>query len=331
MPVPLKSAIQTFLCGGSRLPFGSGIFQSRRSLRLPLSLRLALVAMVTGTVGSPLDCKFRGMSFCVHGQVCPGVLRSQAWSELCWRFRCSRFHFLVGFSSLSYVCCDVVVSLVLAQFGRTLVWTGQGYIFATLQYMRWAPSWIKLKPEDLQKQVGKLAEEYGALVVDVTLRDGFNVPQVKLVTGIKFLRILKKEGFAPSIPEVLYFFVKKAKSIQKHLDKNRNDRDSKFRLILVENCIHRFARVKFLPASWKYILLRPRLVLVADPHKNAIQTFLCGGSNLPFGREGVVPFRESLECGIRSLRRYFTSVSCTSTSQGDFEHSLSGIQGNSLS
>ena len=56
------------------------------------------------------------------------------------------------------------VSLVLAQFGRTLVWTGQGHIFATLQYMRWAPGWIKLKPEVLQKQVGKLAEEYGALL-----------------------------------------------------------------------------------------------------------------------------------------------------------------------
>ena len=71
------------------------------------------------------------------------------------------------------------VSLVLAQFGRTHVWTGQGHISATLQYMRWAPSSIKLKPKDLQKQVGNLAEEYGALVVDVTLRDGFTVPQVK--------------------------------------------------------------------------------------------------------------------------------------------------------
>ena len=149
------------------------------------------------------------------------------------------------------------VSLVLAQFGRTLVWTGQGYIFATLQFMRWAPSWFKLKPEDLQKQVGKLAEKYDALVVVVTLKDGFGVPQVRLVTGIKFLRILKKEGFAPSIPEVLYFFVKRAKSIQKHLGKNRNDKISKFRLILVESCIHRCARycrrVKFLPASWKYM------------------------------------------------------------------------------
>ena len=193
------------------------------------------------------------------------------------------------------------VSLVLAQFRGTLVWTGQECIFVTLQYIRWATGWIKLKLEDLQKQVGKLAEEYGAFVVDVTLRDGFNVPQVELVTGIKFLRVLKKEGFAPSFPEVLYFFVKKAKSIQKHLDKNRN--------VIIRSSVSSSLKTAFtalrgtadassycLPAGSTF-LLRPRLVLVADPH-NAIQTFLCGGSNLPFGREGVVPFRESLECGI---------------------------------
>ena len=111
--------------------------------------------------------------------------------------------------------------MVLAQFGRTLVWTGQGFVFATLQYMRWALGWIKMKPEVLQKQVGKLAKEYGAFFVDVTLRDGFTVLQVKLVTGIKVLRILKKEGLAPSVPQVVYFFVKRAKFIQKHLDRNR--------------------------------------------------------------------------------------------------------------
>ena len=113
---------------------------------------------------------------------------------------------------------------MLAQFGRTLFWTEQGHIFATLQYMRWAPGWIRLKPEVLQRQVGKLAEEYGAFFVDVTLRDGFIVLQVELFTDIKLLRFLKKKDFAPSIPEVLYFFVKRAKSIQKHLDRNRKNK-----------------------------------------------------------------------------------------------------------
>ena len=112
------------------------------------------------------------------------------------------------------------VSLVLAQFGRTHVWTKQGHIFATLPYKRRALTWFKLKPEGLKEQIGKLAEKsMTPSFVVVTLRDGFGVPQVELVTSIKFLRILKKENLAPSIPEVLYFFVKKAKSIRKHLDK----------------------------------------------------------------------------------------------------------------
>ena len=119
-----------------------------------------------------------------------------------------------------------------------------------------APGWIKMKPEVLQKQVGKLTEEYGALFVEGTLRDGFIVPQVELVTGIKFLRFLEKENLAPSIPEVLYFFVKRAKSILKHL-KEPQEQGSYFRLIFVEDRIHRFVWcyrcVKFLSASWKYI------------------------------------------------------------------------------
>ena len=123
----------------------------------------------------------------MHGQVCPGVLRSQLGQSFVGGSVARGFIFLSVFRVcptftvmllLFGAVCSV--SLVLAQFGRTHVWTGQGYIFATLQYMRWAPSWIKLKPEDLQKQVGKLAEKYDALVVVVTLKDGFGVPQVKV-------------------------------------------------------------------------------------------------------------------------------------------------------
>ena len=36
--------------------------------------------------------------------------------------------------------------------------------------------------------------------------------------------------------------IKKAVSIRKHLEKNRKDKDSKYRLILVESRIHRLTR-----------------------------------------------------------------------------------------
>lgn len=63
-------------------------------------------------------------------------------------------------------------------------------------------------------------------------------------------------GLAPEIPEDLYFLIKKAVSIRKHLSRNLNDKDSKFRLILVESRIHRltryFKKKRQLPATWKY-------------------------------------------------------------------------------
>jgi small subunit ribosomal protein S13e len=63
-------------------------------------------------------------------------------------------------------------------------------------------------------------------------------------------------GIAPEIPEDLYHLIKKAVNIRKHLEKNRKDKDSKFRLILVESRIHRLSRYykikKTLPPTWKY-------------------------------------------------------------------------------
>lgn len=80
--------------------------------------------------------------------------------------------------------------------------------------------------------------------------------QVCHVTGSKILRILKKKGLAPEIPEDLYCLIKKAVSVRKHLDKFRQDKDAKFRLILIESRIHRLARyyreVKAVAPNFKY-------------------------------------------------------------------------------
>ena len=233
------------------------------------------------------------------------------------------------------------------------VWTGQEHIFATLQYKRRAPSWIKLKPEGLKEQIGKLAVRYDAPVVDVMLRDGFSMPQVKLVTGIKFLRILEKEGFAPSIPEVLYFLVKKAKSMRKHLDKNHKD---KFRSSVSSSLRAAFTALRgttdasssCLPTG-STPLLRPRLELVTllsmmnvsislgDPDKECDPNVSVrrieasfrkgggGGGQFPFGNPLTLAsdlFKDSEVFRVRVLYIYLSK---------NFEHSLSGMKGNSLS
>ena len=135
---------------------------------------------------------------------------------------------------------------------------GKGIARSALPYKRTPPTWVKMKSEDVCDHICKLAKKgLTPSQIGVTLRDSFGVPLVNSVTGAKILRILKGNGLAPSLPEDLYFLIKKAVSMRKHLDKNRKDKDSKFRLILVESRIHRLARyyrrVKSLPANWKYV------------------------------------------------------------------------------
>ena len=47
---------------------------------------------------------------------------------------------------------------------------------------------------------------------------------------------------APKFPEDLYHLIKKAVAMRKHLEKNKNDIDAKFRLNLKESRIHRITR-----------------------------------------------------------------------------------------
>lgn len=92
--------------------------------------------------------------------------------------------------------------------------------------------------------------------IGVLLRDNHGIPQVRFITGKKILRILKKNGSAPSIPEDLYMLMKKAVSMRKHMKKNENDIGCKFNLIIIESRIHRLARyykkTGQIPPTWKY-------------------------------------------------------------------------------
>ena len=91
---------------------------------------------------------------------------------------------------------------------------GKGMSSTTLPYKRRAPTWIKLKPEDLSVQFYKLTKKgITPSSFGVTLCS-FGVAQLEMFTSIKFLRILKKKGLAPFIPEDLYFLVDKDVSMQ---------------------------------------------------------------------------------------------------------------------
>jgi small subunit ribosomal protein S13e len=134
---------------------------------------------------------------------------------------------------------------------------GKGISRSALPYKRHPPPWVKATPEEVGDHICKLAKKgLTPSQIGVLLRDSHGIPQVKSITGNKILRILKVYGLAPEIPEDLYHLIKKAVNVRKHLERNRKDKDSKFRLILIESRIHRLARyykrVGHLPANWKY-------------------------------------------------------------------------------
>ncbi|XP_040937940.1 40S ribosomal protein S13 [Gossypium hirsutum] len=141
-----------------------------------------------------------------------------------------------------------VCKLLLEWVLRNTRWDEKGFCICLLQ--------VK-SSQDVEDNICKFAKKgLTPSQIGVILRDSHGIAQVKSVTGSKILRILKAHGLAPEIPEDLYHLIKKAVAIRKHLERNRKDKDSKFRLILVESRTHRLARyykkTKKLPPVWKY-------------------------------------------------------------------------------
>merc|ERR1712216_312634 len=134
---------------------------------------------------------------------------------------------------------------------------GKGIARRSLPYKRTPPSWVKQSAGDTVKEICNMAKKgYTPSQIGVVLRDSHGIPQVKMIAGNKIVRILRAQGLAPALPEDLYQLIKKAVAVRKHLEKNRKDKDSKFRLILIESRIHRLARyyrtTRKLPANWRY-------------------------------------------------------------------------------
>jgi small subunit ribosomal protein S13e len=133
----------------------------------------------------------------------------------------------------------------------------QGISKSARPYRRTPASWVKLSAKDVADKVCKYARKGASpSAIGVLLRDQHGVGLIANVTNTKVLRILRRNGLAPAIPEDLYCLIKKAVAIRKHLEKNRKDKDSKYRLILCESRIHRLARyyktAGAVPPNWKY-------------------------------------------------------------------------------
>ena len=146
--------------------------------------------------------------------------------------------------------------LGLSKMGR-LHSPGKGISASTCPYRRTAPHWLQISSEQCVQMIcdyakkGVRPSQIGAL-----LRDKSGIGMVRSVTGVKVNRILRANGLAPALPEEIYYLIKKATNVRKHLERSKHDVDSKYRLILIESRIHRLARYykarRVIAPNWKY-------------------------------------------------------------------------------
>ena len=134
---------------------------------------------------------------------------------------------------------------------------GNGISASCLPYSRKNVLDSQSSPKDVEALIVKYAKQgFTESQLGVILRDNYGVAQVRFLSGKKIQRILKKNGLAAKVPEDLYHLIKKSLAIRKHLEKNRNDQDSKYRLTIKESRIHRLTRyyrkAGKVPANFKY-------------------------------------------------------------------------------
>ena len=97
----------------------------------------------------------------------------------------------------------------------------KGISNTTVPFRRSPPRWSNFTLEKLTPIICQLAKK--GLVpsqIGIYLRDCKGIPQTKNITGKKIIRILKAKKMAPEIPEDLYFLIKKAVNVRKHLERN---------------------------------------------------------------------------------------------------------------
>lgn len=132
---------------------------------------------------------------------------------------------------------------------------GKGISGSITPYVREVPAWIEHNIEDLEQKIIAYAKKGLTLSeIGTILRDEYCIGNMKFFSGRKLLMILRKNNMAPATPEDLDALVKKALNIRKHLEKNKKDKDSKYRLILVESRLSRLARYYktkgMIPPAW---------------------------------------------------------------------------------
>ncbi len=116
--------------------------------------------------------------------------------------------------------------------------------------------------EELSKeQIEKIIIDYAKsgmspALIGETLKTKHNVKYIKQAIGMRLLEFLSEKKLNGEIPSDMIDLIRKAITMRKHIEKNKQDVYGKIRLIRIESKIWRlvkyYRRIGSIPENWKY-------------------------------------------------------------------------------
>ncbi len=142
----------------------------------------------------------------------------------------------------------------------------QGQSRSHRPYVTENPSWVPLKPEEIEEKIGELRQKnLTTAIIGLKLRDQFGVPSAKLATGKSVTAILVEKELGPEIPEDIKNLMKKAITTYNHLQDNPKDIHNKRNLHLIEAKIRRllkyYQRTGKIDPKWKYNIQNAKILV----------------------------------------------------------------------
>ncbi len=128
---------------------------------------------------------------------------------------------------------------------------------STRPFLKSNPEWVTMEKADIEDTILRLHQEgLSTAGIGTRLRDAYGVPNVRLATGKSVSQILTGKNVKPALPEDLASLIKRAASLQVHLQDHSKDLSNKRGLQLIESRIRRLSKYYkeegILPADWDY-------------------------------------------------------------------------------
>jgi len=132
--------------------------------------------------------------------------------------------------------------------------------------IRAAPKWFKMKKEEVEDLVVKLAKEkYSSAVIGTILRDQYAVPNIKIIVGKSIAQIMREQKLYPDLPEDMLNLLRKAVLLRQHLMRQKSDHHSAKGLQNLESKIRRlgkyYSRKGVMSKDWKYDPEKAKLIV----------------------------------------------------------------------